>query len=118
MKDVRNLNEAINNITKNYSSEQLIEMFKSITVPISKIHTIPEVLQDPLVVRRLLYSKDPVTGKEITLAPPPNMTPFLEESQKKLSFPPRFGEHNDLIYGEKLGYSQEKLRELREKGVI
>lgn len=118
IKDVRNLNEAINNITKNYSSEELIEMFKSITVPISKIHTIPEVLQDPLVVRRLLYSKDPVTGKEITLAPPPNMTPFLEESQKKLSFPPRFGEHNDLIYCEKLGYSQEKLRELREKGVI
>ena len=118
IKDVKNLNEAINNITKNYSADELIEMFKSIVVPISKIHTIPEVLEDPLVKRRLLYSKDPVTGKEITLAPPPNMTPFLEACSRKLSFPPRFGEHNESIFGTELGYSKEKLAEWKDKGVI
>ena len=118
IRDVEHLNSAINNITKNYSSEELIEMFRSITVPISKIHTIPEVLKDPLVEKILLRSKDPVTGKEITLAPPPNMTPFLKQSNKELSFPPRFGEHNEYIYGEKLGYSRQRLQELKEKGVI
>jgi len=118
IRDVKHLNSAINNITKNYLSEELIEMFRSITVPISKIHTIPEVLEDPLVKKILLRSKDPVTGKEITLAPPPNMTPFLKQSNKELSFPPRFGEHNELIFGEKLGYSQQKLQELKGKGVI
>ncbi len=118
IKDVKNLNEAINNITKNYTTDELIQMFKSIVVPISKIHTIPEVLEDPLVKRRLLYSKDPVTGREITLAPPPNMTPFLEACERKLSFPPRFGEHNESIFGQELGYSRDKLQELRDKGVI
>lgn len=118
IKDVENLNAAINSITRNYTSEQLIEMFRSITVPISKIHTIPEVLEDPLVKRILLHSKDPVSGKEITLAPPPNMTPFLEASGRRLSFPPRFGEHNELIFGQELGCSKERLKELREKGVI
>ena len=50
--------------------------------------------------RRLLHAIDPVTGKRITLAPPPCLTPFLESSGRALSFPPRFGEHNATIYGE------------------
>ncbi|HZY44154.1 MAG TPA: hypothetical protein VFF70_05315 [Anaerolineae bacterium] len=36
----------------------------------------------------------------------------------ELSFPPRLGEHNATIYGEVLGYSDEKLSELRSRQVI
>ncbi|MFH1240732.1 MAG: CaiB/BaiF CoA-transferase family protein [Pseudomonadota bacterium] len=118
IRDVDNLNRKINEITQHHSSEELIELFNSITVPISKIKTIPEVVADPLVERRLLFSIDPVTGKKITLAPPPYMTPFLEQSGRELSFPPRFGEHNREIYGRRLGYSDEELNRLREKKVI
>lgn len=116
--DVNSLNQAINAITQNYTSEELIELFSSITVPISKIKNICEVISDPLVDRRLLFATDPVTGKQITLAPPPNMTPFLEQSDRQLSFPPRFGEHNKDIYGHKLGYSKDELSNLRERGII
>ena len=116
--DVKNLNAAINAITKNYSSEELIDLFTSITVPVSKIKTVPEVIADPLVEKKLLYAQDPVSGTEITLAPPPNMTPFLEASNRRLSFPPRFGENNQEIYGRKLGYSDEALAGLKEKGII
>jgi formyl-CoA transferase len=118
IEDVNNLNQAINAITQNYISEELIELFTSITVPISKIKNIDEVISDPLVERRLLFSSDPVSGKQITLAPPPNMTPFLEQSDKRLSFPPRFGEQNTEIYGQKLGYSEDELSSLKEKGII
>jgi formyl-CoA transferase len=118
IEDVNNLNQAINAITQNYTSEELIELFTSITVPISKIKNIAEVISDPLVECRLLFSSDPVSGKQITLAPPPNMTPFLEQSDKRLSFPPRFGEQNAEIYGQKLGYSDEELSNLKNKGVI
>jgi len=45
------------------------------------------------------------------------MTPFLEKSNRELSFPPRFGEHNGEIYG-LLGYSEGELGQLKEKGVI
>jgi len=117
IKDVDNLNRAINEITKNYTSEELIDLFNSLTLPISKIKTIPEVIADPLVERRLLYAKDAKTNTEITLPPPPNMTPYLEELGRKLPFPPRFGEHNQEIYG-KLGYSQEDLERLKESKVI
>ena len=116
--DVKNLNGAINAITKNYSSEELIELFTSITVPVSKIQTVREVIADPLVEKRLLYAQDPVSGMRITLAPPPNMTPFLEASNRRLSFPPRFGENNQEIYGRKLEYSDEALAGLNAKGII
>ncbi len=116
--DVSQLNHAINEITATYSSEELIDLFTSITVPISKIKTSAEVIEDPLVQRRLLYTRDPVSGKEITLAPPPNMTPFLEASDRRLSFPPRFGEHNKEIYGQLLGHTDDELARLNEKGII
>ena len=116
--DVKNLNAAINAITENYSSEELIDLFTSITVPVSKIQTVTEVIADPLVAKKLLYAQDPVSGTRITLAPPPNMTPFLEASNRRLSFPPRFGENNQEIYGRKLGYSDEALSGLKEKGII
>ena len=118
IKDVNNLNQAINAITQIYTSEELIELFTSITVPISKIKNIEEVISDPLVECRLLFSTDPVSGKQITLAPPPNMTPFLEQSDKRLSFPPRFGEQNAEIYEQKLGYSEDELSSLSERGII
>lgn len=116
--DVENLNRAINAITKAHTSEEMIELFNAITVPISKIRTIPEVVADPRMERRLLYAQDPVSGTRITLAPPPYMTPFLEASGRQLSFPPRFGEHNPEIYGKQLGFSVEKLCQLKERSTI
>jgi crotonobetainyl-CoA:carnitine CoA-transferase CaiB-like acyl-CoA transferase len=116
--DVVNLNAAITAITKNYSSEELIELFTSITVPVSKINTIADVIADPLVASRLLHAQDPASGIRITLAPPPNLTPFVEASGRNLSFPPRFGEHNGAIYGAVLGYSDSELAGLKENGII
>jgi len=117
IKGVDNVNRVINESTKNHTSEELIDLFNSLTIPISKIKTIPEVVADPLVERRLLFAEDQKTGARITLPPPPNMTPFLEESNRKLPFPPRFGEHNHKIYGQ-LGYTDGDIQTLKEKGVL
>ncbi len=116
--DVTNLNKAINAITELHTSEDLIKLFNSITVPISKIKTVNEVVEDSLVAKRILSSKDSKTGTKLTLAPPPNMTPFLEKADRKLSFPPRFGEQNGQIYGDVLGYDKITLAEFKEKGII
>jgi len=118
IRDVDNLNRAINGVTRQHTSEELIDLFNSLTLPISKIKTISEVIEDPLVARRLLFSRDDKTGTQITMPPPPNMTSFLQELDRRLPFPPRFGEHNREIYGQQLGYSEEELRALKEKGVI
>lgn len=112
------LNNSIEEVTKNFTSEELISMFNEKRIPIAKINTIKDVVEDPLVSKWLLSSIDPLTGLRITLAPPPYMTSYLLENDRKLSFPPRLGEHNEEIYCGVLGISKEKLNELRERGII
>jgi len=116
--DVKNLNRAISAITRQHSSEDLLEKLNAITVPASKIKTIREVVADPLVARRLLFARDPVSATRITLAPPPHTTPFTEQSGRELSFPPRFGQHNPEIYGGVLGRSASELVDLKARGII
>jgi len=116
--DVANLNQSLSKIFSNISSEEAIELFNQIGLPISNINTVPEVLEDPLIKRRLLKSKDPRSGLELTLAPPPYVTPFLESMDMTLSFPPRFGGQNKEIYCDMLGYTEDDLATFREKGII
>ena len=116
--DVDNLNNAINTITRKFTTEGLIDIFNKATIPISKVNTIEEVVGDPLVKPNLIRSKDPKTGIEITIAPPPFNTPYLKSVNRMLSFPPRFGEHNEEIYGGLLGYSTAQLKEFKEKNII
>jgi formyl-CoA transferase len=86
-------------------------------VPISKIKTIAEVIDDPLVNGRLLKTKDPVSGREVVLAPPPFQTDFIVSHNRQLSFPPRFGQDNTDIYG-RLGHDADALEKMKEKGII
>ena len=112
------LNRSINAITIRFDSEELIRMFASIRVPISKIQSIPEVIRDPLVRPRLMTATDPRTGQRLTLAPPPYTTPFLETADRELCFPPRFGEHNQEVYSGILGYTRDELQTLKAEKVI
>jgi crotonobetainyl-CoA:carnitine CoA-transferase CaiB-like acyl-CoA transferase len=116
--DVENLNNAINAITKKFRTEELIDIFNKATIAISKVNTIEEVVGDPLVKPNLIRSKDPKTGIEITIAPPPFNTPYLKSVNRMLSFPPRCGEHNEEIYGGLLGYSTAQLKEFKERNII
>jgi formyl-CoA transferase len=116
--DVKNLNREMAAATSKYTSAELIEIFNRIGVPISRIHDMEGVGQDPLVVRNLLQAKDPKSGLTVTLAPPPHLTDYLKAAGRELSFPPRFGEHNAEIYGEALGLGADQLKEMKEKGII
>jgi crotonobetainyl-CoA:carnitine CoA-transferase CaiB-like acyl-CoA transferase len=116
--DVDNLNQAINAITKKFTTNELIDIFNKATIAISKVNMIEEVVEDPLVKPNLIHSKDPKTGMEITIAPPPLNTSYLKSVNRKLGFPPRFGEHNEEIYNGLLGYSSAQLREFKEKNLI
>lgn len=115
--DAATLHAAIDAITSGHSADELIALFNAIQVPISKINTISEVLEDSHVKGNLLHSEDPVTKLRLTLAPPPNKTPFIEACDGRLTFPPRFGEHNEEIYGQ-LGYSQQDLQRFKQAGII
>ncbi len=116
--DVINLNAEINRVTKQHSTPEMLDFFRSIAVPVSKIYTIQDVLDDEFVQSRLLRAADEKTGVEITMPPSPRLTSYLREQERKLSFPPRFGEHNAEVYEKVFGYDKEKIEQLKEDGII
>jgi formyl-CoA transferase len=116
--DVENINRTINAITKGFTTKELIDIFNKATIAISKVNAIDEVVEDPLVKPNLIRSQDTKTGLEVTIAPPPFMTPYLKSTDRTLSFPPRFGEHNEEIYNRILGYSPDQLKAFKEKNII
>jgi len=117
IKDVTNLNFLINECSRTKTSDELIDLCNKATIAISRVNTIEDVIEDHYVKDALLTAKDPITGTQIWMAPPPFMTSLLRESGRKMTFPPRFGEHNEKIYGV-LGYSSERLKELKAKEVV
>jgi len=116
--DVVSLNREINEVTKTKTTREWIDIFTKATVPISKVNSAEEVTRDSFIKDILLHAKDPKTGTELTLSPPPFTTAYLDSVHFTLSFPPRFGEHNEEIYGSMLGYSQDQLKEFKEKNII
>jgi len=116
--DVENLNNTISDATRSMTTEQLLGLMTSIRVAASKINTVAEVAADPLVSRRLLKARDAKTGFELTLAPPPAGTSFLEKRGYELSFPPRFGENNESVLGKELGISTDELTTMKNDGII
>jgi formyl-CoA transferase len=116
--DVDNLNQAMEQVTRTFTTDQLITTFNEARVAISKVKSIQEVLQEPLVQQKLLSARDEQSGLKLTMAPPPYLTPYLESVAKELRFPPRMGEDNDEIYGQELALSPEELALLRERKII
>ena len=115
---VDRINGMINEVTKTKTTEEWIDIFVKATLPISKVNSVEEVTQDPFIRDILLRARDPKTGLELTLSPPPFTTAYLKSVDFSLSFPPRFGEHNEEIYGSILGYSQDQLKEFKEGNII
>ena len=104
------LNDDISSLLHKKHTSEILQMFKKAKIPISEVSTIKDVLEDLYLSSKLLFTKDPKTDLEVTLAPPP-VKPI---SKPDLSFPPRFGEHNKEIYTA-IGYDEV---DLKKKGII
>ena len=112
------MNKSIAEVTCKMTTNELVGLMGTIGVAASKINTVTDVARDPLVSGKLIKARDQKSGFELTLAPPPAPAPFLEANQRRLSFPPRFGEHNEAIYGSELGVSSNDLAVLKAEGII
>jgi len=115
--DVEHLNQEITKVTKTITTDEIIRKFTEATIPISKVNTMEDVIEDPLIKDALITATDARSGLSVQLPPPVVTTDYLKSTNLQLSFPPRFGEHNEEIYGQ-LGYSDEDLKGFKEKGII
>ncbi|UCF08547.1 MAG: CoA transferase [Thermoplasmata archaeon] len=106
----RQLNKEIGSIMAKKKTEEVLATFREARIPISAVNKLEGVFEEPLLSGKLLSVTDKRTGLRVNLAPPP----VALEHAVELSFPPRFGEHNEEIYGE-LGY---EVNELKDAGII
>lgn len=109
--DARRLDAELGVALARLTTAEALATLRDAGVPASRVNALADVLADPLVAGRLLRVKDPRTGFEITLPPPPTGEPA------PLAFPPRLGEHNAKVYGE-VGYPDDTLAALRARQVI
>lgn len=100
---VKTLDREMRNVVRTKTTQEWIPFFSALGVPVSRVNTIREVIDDPLVSRNLLTMQDSRTGTTIHLPAPVVLTDFLRDRQLTIKFPPRLGEDNDKILSA-LGY--------------
>jgi len=107
------LTEKISGLTR----AQLIEKLDAADVPVGPVNDVAEILADPHVrARRMIGSFDyPGVGEFRALALPYK---FLGFDDPAIGAPPALGEHTESVLGEMLGYSKERIAELRGKRAI
>jgi succinyl-CoA--D-citramalate CoA-transferase len=111
------LDSMISGWTKEHTVDEVLEVFKEAGVPASKVFTAEDMVEDPHYAARenVVTVQDP----EIGPFPMQNVVPRLIETPGKVRWTgPALGQHNDEVYGEVLGLSEEEREALRERGVI
>jgi formyl-CoA transferase len=106
---VAELNAALAALTRQHTNAWLVERFQSVGIPISRVQRVEDVCADPLMSGRLVQSRDARSGLEIRVPAPPVLTEYLLERDLTMDFPPRLGEHNELVFGW-IGRDAEALR--------
>ena len=111
------LDSMISGWTKEHTVDEVLEVLKEAGVPASKVFTAQDMVEDPHYAARenVVTVQDP----EIGPFPMQNVVPRLVETPGKVRWTgPALGQHNDEVYGEVLGLSEEEREALRERGVI
>jgi crotonobetainyl-CoA:carnitine CoA-transferase CaiB-like acyl-CoA transferase len=102
------MNEAVGKLTR----AELVAKLDAADVPVGPVNDVAEVLADPQVrARKLVGSFDyPGVGEFKALALPYKV---LGWDDPAIGRPPTLGEHTESILKERLGYSDERIGELR-----
>ena len=113
--DVGRLNARIADCTRMLATADLISALNNIGVPVAKVNSLNDVLKEPILMKAFARAKDARSGTEIVLPP---LAEVSNGGLAELSFPPRLGEHNEVIYGSILEFSLDEIKRLRESRII
>ncbi|MDN4524208.1 CaiB/BaiF CoA transferase family protein [Fictibacillus fluitans] len=115
---MKELDLLIEEWTKTLDAKESLAILDKKGVPSGLIYTAKEVLEDPQYKERemIVNVEHPILGE----FPMPGVVPKLSRTPGKVKYPgaETMGKHNREIYGELLGYSEDKLTELQERQVI
>ena len=109
--------EFVNKWVKERTTDDVVEILEKTGVPVAAVMDLDEVQASPQAEARGMFVKvdHPTMGEIIE----PGFPIKFSETKGDISAPsPLLGEHNVEVYTRLLGYSEEKVEELRKKGVI
>src|SRR5581483_1143531 len=89
--DVARLDAALASRFAALTTAQALALLREAGVPIAAVAALAAVTADPLVIPDLVRVRDPRSGLTVVLPPPPT------GASPPLRFPPRLGEHNDVV---------------------
>ena len=117
---VEKRNEVMQKLTEKisaYRRDDLIAALDEVEVPVGPVNDVAEILSDPQVrARGLVGSFDyPEVGEFKALSLPYK---FLGWDNPGIGAPPVLGEHTSQILKEELGYSEQKIEQLRKAGTL
>ncbi len=98
------------------TGDEWIKLLEQEEVPCAPVNTLDRTLNDPHVLsRNMVIEMQHARLGKLKLAGNP-----IKSSEAAESFtpPPELGEHTEVILREILGYSQDKIKKLKEEGVI
>lgn len=110
------LDEIISNWTRQRTKIEAMEELCRAGIPAGAALNTAEISADPYLRKRGIMTEveHPVRGKVLI----PGFIPKMSASQVPIVSSPLLGEHNDEIYRDMLGLSDEECKKLEEEGVI
>lgn len=114
MADLQKMNEAFGEVMQTRATDEWLEFFNALGVPVSRVNTMREVIADESVQRNMLTAHDARSDTTLHFPAPVVVTNHLRANNMQIKFPPRLGQDNEKIFGA-LGYD---VGELKERGVI
>ncbi len=114
MTDVENV---VNGWLKEKTVEEALQIFKEFQVPCSPVPTFEQVANDPQILHRemIIEVEQPLSGKVKLAGSVYKMSKTPGNRNMRI---PLVGEHNQEIYIDLLGFKQEEIEKLAEKGII
>lgn len=101
-----------------YTADEAVEILLAAGIPSGPIFDMDDISNDDHIVREreMLVKIDQPTVGEITVT---NNPIKLSETKTSIRRPaPLVGQHNEEVYAQWLGYDADKVKELKEKGII
>ncbi|MGA3085853.1 MAG: CoA transferase [Thermodesulfobacteriota bacterium] len=111
------INELVIEWTMKHTKEEIFRQGQALSCPIAPVNTAEDIYHSEQFKARNFFVdvEHPAVGK---MPFPSASFRFSKTPWKLKQAAPLLGEHNEAIYGDRLGYSKEELSNLRNQGVI
>jgi crotonobetainyl-CoA:carnitine CoA-transferase CaiB-like acyl-CoA transferase len=97
---------------EDFSTDSLLDALRERNVPAGVVNDVPAVFDQPTAQKMVLSPENEPAGLRQTAFPHP------DDDAPSLAPPPYYAEHTTAILRNRLGHSPEKIRSLRDDGVI